>query len=448
MTIKQIFSYEFDKLVSEDSRIHEADDLRVVPRRAFDWLDSCARRGTDLGQSTWVRPSRRRGCTAVELTNYVGVVRTPDGTQIEILPKVGKSKVGGEADARALLLDMLASLGEFRHIKNNNANLLSRKMALLEVFIGEFLLATQQIVKCGLRGDYSTRKGNVVALRGKLQIAMHLRNNLCRRDRFFSEFDEFSSDRPENRLVHSALRYVLSLTSWPSHQQLARELCFVFSEVPLSGLPAADFQRVRLDRGMRYYKNALDWARLILAGTSPLTGSGPNDTPSLLFPMESIFEAFVAKHIQRQLVQPFSLRTQVRSLSLVKHKKQDWFQLKPDLLVHGPGKSSIVLDTKWKLLDSSQADGARKYSLSQSDFYQMHAYGQNYLEGQGDVVLIYPKTDRFDCPLDVFTFPKSKGLRLWVLPFCLKNRVLLLPNCGSLSETFMDFRESKSMLGK
>ena len=47
MTIKQIFSYEFDKLVSEDSRIHEADDLRVVPRRAFDWLDSCARRGTD-----------------------------------------------------------------------------------------------------------------------------------------------------------------------------------------------------------------------------------------------------------------------------------------------------------------------------------------------------------------------------------------------------------------
>lgn len=86
-----------------------------------------------------------------------------------------------------------------------------------------------------------------------------------------------------------------------------------------------------------------------------------------------------------------------------------------------------MLDTKWKLLDALKANGSEKYGLSQADFYQLHAYGQSYLDGQGDVVLIYPKTATFDQPLPVFEFPKIDGLRLWVLPFCLRSRRLLLP---------------------
>lgn len=88
---------------------------------------------------------------------------------------------------------------------------------------------------------------------------------------------------------------------------------------------------------------------------------------------------------------------------------------------------ALVHDTKWKLLDGLKANGTDKYGLSQSDFYQLHAYGQSYLDGTGDVVLIYPKTDSFDCPLPVFNFPKCPDLRLWVLPFCLKTRKLLIP---------------------
>ena len=63
----------------------------------------------------------------------------------------------------------------------------------------------------------------------------------------------------------------------------------------------------------------------------------------------------------------------------------------------------------------------------QGDFYQLQAYGHSYLDGKGDVVLIYPKTDTFAQPLPVFEFPKSAGLRLLVLPFCLSSRRLALP---------------------
>ncbi len=97
-----------------------------------------------------------------------------------------------------------------------------------------------------------------------------------------------------------------------------------------------------------------------------------------------------------------------------------------------------MLDTKWKLLDGMKANGTDKYGLSQSDFYQLQAYGQSYLDGQGDVVLIYPKTAAFDRPLPVFEFPKLEGLRLWVLPFCLKSRRLAIPHGAPFADAFAD----------
>ena len=428
--------YEFEALVAMAPGAPDAGGLHSVPPSVFAWLESQALRAAEAGESAWVRVTQRRGRRAVQVTSFVGVIRAPDGFQIEVLPKVGKSIGGGDAQARRLLVEMLRCLGGFRHVQTESAKLVATRMPLLEVFIGEFLRAVEHIVKRGLRSDYRLRQDNVFALRGKLQMAMHLRQNLCRRDRFFAEFDEFSTNRPENRLLHAALRRALSWTAAQAHQQLSRELCFVFAEVPQSERPAVDFSRVRLDRGMGHYADALTWARLILEDESPLTGARGHRAPSLLFPMEAVFEAYVAKHLSRQLTPPFTLRTQARSFSLVRHLEQDWFRLKPDLLVQEAGKNRLVLDTKWKLLDDRKATGADKYGLDQGDFYQLHAYGQSYLDGQGDVVLIYPRTDAFNRALPVFDFLKSKGLRLWVLPFCLHQRVLVLSTDGSLDVWF------------
>lgn len=165
-----------------------------------------------------------------------------------------------------------------------------------------------------------------------------------------------------------------------------------------------------------------------------LTGAGKHSAFSLLFPMEAVFEAYVGKHLSRQLREPYCLRAQARSFSLVKHRGKNWFRLKPDFLVDKNASTEFVLDTKWKLLDSALDNGSNKYGLNQGDFYQLFAYGENYLEGQGDVVLIYPKTDTFQNALPVFKFSSSRDLRLWVLPFCLMTRRLVLPEHEPLSD--------------
>lgn len=438
--------YEFDALTSQAPGIQDAEGLRIVPPRVFEWLELQALRAVEPSEagSAWLRLTQRRGRRAVQVTSYVGVIRAPDGFQIEVLPKVGKAIGGGDNEAREMLIEMLRCLGGFRHIQTDSAKLKATRMPLLEVFIAEFIQTAEHVVKRGLRSDYNARQDNLFALRGKLQLATHLRQNLCRRDRFFTEHDEFSTNRPENRLLHAALRWTLTATTSQANQQLARELCFAFSDVPISEQVAHDFQRVRLDRGMAHYADGLAWAKLILEDASPLTGDGGHRAPSLLFPMEAVFEAFVAKHLARQLERPFTLKTQARSFSLVRHQGQDWFRLKPDLLVRESTTARLVLDTKWKLIDGAKANGSEKYGLAQGDFYQLHAYGQSYLDGQGDVVLIYPKTDAFSQPLPVFEFPKSAGLRLWVLPFCLRNKRLHLPQCGSLDALFMTTSRSNS----
>lgn len=440
--------YEFDALAATAHGASDAVGLRSVPPHVFAWLEAQALRVAEAGETAWLRLSQRRGRRAVQVASFVGVIRAPDGYQIEVLPKVAKTIGGDDGEARQLLIEMLRCLGGFRHIQTDSAKLVATRMPLLEVFIGEFLRAVEHMVKRGLRSDYNPQQDNLFALRGKLQMATHLRRNLCRRDRFFAEFDEFSPNRPENRLLHAALRRALAWTASQTNQQLARELCFVFAEVPASEHPSTDFQRVRLDRGMAHYDGALAWARLILEDESPLTGAGGHRAPSLLFPMEAVFEAFVAKHLARQLGLGFTLRTQARSLSLVRHLENDWFRLKPDLLVQASKVNRLVLDTKWKLIDGQQATGSDKYGLDQGDFYQLHAYGQNYLDGDGDVVLIYPKTDTFHKALPVFEFPKSSGLRLWVLPFCLKDRRLLLPPCGSLDALFVNTQPADSVIRK
>jgi 5-methylcytosine-specific restriction enzyme subunit McrC len=426
--VNGITVYEFDALTAAGSNATDVEGLHGIPKNAYGWLEEQGLRSAEAGEAPWVRLTQRRGRRVVEVTSYVGVIRAPDGYQIEVLPKVGKAIGGGAVEARQLLIKMLCCLQGFRHVQTDRANISAARMPLMEVFIAEFLLSVENVVKRGLRSDYFTREDNLFALRGKLLMARHLRLNLYRADRFFTEHDEFSTDRPENRLLHAALQRVLSLTASRSNQQLARELQFVFSDLPVSSQPRIDFQRVRLDRGMGYYADALAWARLILDDESPLTGTGRHRAPSLLFPMEAVFEAYVAKHLARRLKRPLSLKTQARTHHLVRHIDQNWFQLRPDLLIQESSGDVLVLDTKWKLLDGVKTNGTDKYGLSQSDFYQLHAYGQSYLDGQGDVALIYPKTSSFDRPLPVFDFPKSAGLRLWVLPFCLAEWRLIVPD--------------------
>lgn len=423
--MNSITVFEFERIVETDIEKVAPDNYRSV----FSWLEEqCLR--DERGTPRWAKLSQRGGQRAIQICNYAGVIQTPGGFQIEVLPKIYKESISNESEAnkknsRNVLIDMLRCLPEFRHIKATNADLKAQSMPLMEVFIKQFLDAVATLVRRGFRSDYITREDNLFSLRGKLLVAKHILQNTIRRDRFFCQFDEFSHNRAENRLIHSALNQVLSVCRSQENQRVARELSFIFSEVPTSQSIDLDLGKVRLDRGMSYYKPALDWAMLILRSLNPVGEKGKKHAPSLLFPMEALFEAYVAKHLTSQIGETGTLIKQAQSEHLIRHNGQNWFNLKPDLMIETAGKNHLVLDTKWKKLDVTKNNGTDKYQLSQADMYQLYAYGHHYLENRGNLILIFPKNPNFTEALPKFSFPKSPDLSLWVVPFCFEKNELI-----------------------
>jgi 5-methylcytosine-specific restriction enzyme subunit McrC len=294
-------------------------------------------------------------------------------------------------------------------------------MPLLEVFISQFLSSVNELIKRGLRNDYVSREDNLAFLKGKLLVGKQVQHNFVNKHKFYVEYEEYLQDRPVNRLIHSALKKVANYSCSANNQKLIQELSFAFADIPMSNNIKNDFASIKLDRGMNYYQTPLAWTRLILEGFSPLTMQGKSNAFSLLFPMEAVFESYVASTLNKQPFEGLSLKTQASSEYLVTHDDDKRFMLKPDLLLqnsHGrdKGLNACVLDTKWKLVNSN--DKKNKYGLSQSDFYQMFAYGHKYLKGKGELFLIYPSHADFQEAIEQsFDFDEDKQLRLWVVPF-------------------------------
>ncbi len=418
---------EFDTVMADGARQTADDGTHVVPGYVFDWLeDQCLRRNAS-GEQSWARLTSRHGRRAVQVLSHVGIVFGPRQFAIEILPKIDDGDQASVTQSRRLLLDMLSSLRQFRYLHVGSASIDLARMPLLEIFVAEFLESVTHIVRRGIASQYRAEQGNLTTLRGRLMIPDQIRQNVCRRDRFYTEHDVFLTDRAENRLIRAALDMVLGWCKAPQNQRTARELLFAFGDIPPSRDHRQDFTSIHLDRSMSHYARGLDWVRLILDANAPVTTRGDHHGASLLFPMAALFEAFVSKHLGKAVVHPLAMKSQAQGRYLVRHREENWFRLKPDLLLQHDARNMLVLDTKWKRLDHQRFSRREKYDLSQADLYQLFAYGHNYLEGAGDIVLIYPKTSTFAAPLERFEFPASQGLRLWVLPFCLRTRRLDMP---------------------
>lgn len=187
-------------------------------------------------------------------------------------------------------------------------------------------------------------------------------------------------------------------------------------DIPETTDLSADLRRWSKDRLMADYSTIRTLCELILLRRTPFALSGAHRGLSMLLPMERLFELFVRASLRKAAPSSMEIRAQLGDRHLCEHEDDMWFRLRPGIMVSEGGRSWI-LDTKWKLLSNDQS---RQYELSQSDFYQLFAYGQKYLGGAGDLFLVYPRTAAFSEPLPPFHF--SPQMRLHVLPFDLLRR--------------------------
>jgi len=351
--------------------------------------------------------------------NYVGVIETKDGTVIEILPKIHDLEDEDGKDTRKVFLQMLRYLKDSPYKQMDFSHLKASSMPLMEIFITMFLNELSILIKKGIKHDYIPIAENSGFVKGKIKWAEHINKNIVHKERFYVEFDEYLCDRPENRLIKSTLLLLKRKTKSLRNQKLVSEYSFIFDTVHPSANYISDFAKVKTDRTMKDYERVLSWCKVFLNNETFTNFKGKDIAFALLFPMERIFEDYVAAYIRKNF-SDWHVKTQDRRHYLVdKHDGHGKFRLRPDIVME-KNDEIIVLDTKWKLIDQNQPKN--NYLISQSDMYQLFAYGKKYERSRNTIklVLIYPHTTNFLIPLNNFeysNYPDEKDLHLSALPF-------------------------------
>lgn len=383
-------------------------DLAQVTPSAFDWLCKLNASFTKAGAAIIHVQDR----CLLKLDNHVGILETPCGTRLEILPKHFEQ---GDCvqQSRALLRRMIQKTLKLPTREVGAATLQPFDAPLSEWIMGRFLEALDHLIKRGLRFDYHRVEEEQRFLRGQLNVSRQIRQPAGRQHHFQIRHDVFLPDRAENRLLKTALDVVCKSTQSPESWRFSHELRSILVDIPSSQSIQQDFKQWQQDRLMAHYQPIKPWCELIIQQQMPLAVAGDWNGMSLLFPMERLFENYVAGCLESALLPGAVLRTQVASKFLCMHEAKPVFGLKPDLLIEH-GDKQWVLDTKWKRLDLA----SKNYGLSQSDFYQMFAYGHKYLGGRGELILIYPRFSKFQKVLPVFDY--SSQLKVWVMPFDLE----------------------------
>ena len=341
--------------------------------------------------------SQRYAGKYISVNNFVGVIQTPKGHQVQILPKIDLGcdendvdEVNSFTQTKKIFLKMIRSLRDIPIKHLDTTNLKTEKLPIFEIFISMYLQEAMTLTKRGLKSAYQEHEDNLRFYKGKLMVSEQIKRNTAHKERFYMRYDEYDLNRPENRLIKSTLLKLMSLTTNEQNQKEIRQILTFFELVEPSPNYERDFSLVKKDWTVKDYEMILQWSKVFLLNQSFSTFTGRSQSWALLFPMETVFESYVAQELRKACADTsWTISVQDREQWLFDYPNRK-FRLKPDIVIRKDDGLQIILDTKWKSLTDNER---MNYGISQSDMYQMYAYSKKYARAGGDspdVWLLYP----------------------------------------------------------
>lgn len=406
---------EHDTLLRGENTVQGERNISTLAAEAFDAMQALVlERGGDLNPVAM--PTKLNGQDALKLTQWVGLIRTVDGTTIEILPKTHErpgSRTSEPANSlrrsRETLMRMLVATDE-RFRVAPPADLDPARMPLFEMLLRSVLESIKLAVRRGVPHAYVPVHEERGSFKGRLDLPRQVRQLPHRQHLLHVQYDEFLPDRPETRLTRLTVERVLKLTSTENNKRLARELLLALDEVPPSQNITRDFAQWRLERGHAHFSPLEGLCRLVLYELNPLVGGMTARAQAVLFDMNRVYESYVA-WLLRQQFPNWLIETQVTNRALGKVLGQKAFALRPDLLITTATGEIIVADTKWKRL---RIDKPPTYDIPNSDVYQMLAYHQAFQAGESGAKLwlIYPELSEWLEPRPSIDLPLGQQLSI------------------------------------
>ncbi|MYJ59146.1 MAG: hypothetical protein F4094_01400, partial [Synechococcus sp. SB0672_bin_6] len=300
----------------------------------------------------------------VSAHNYVGSINVA-GLQVLVRPKI---------PLRNLFL--LLEVGLRPQDWHDEAVRFETTGDLLPTLVSFFARTTETTLARGLYHSYREQHDQLVALRGRVDIARQLTQpgvvipTACR-------YTEFTADLIENSYLKAAVARSLRVARVQAidRRRLMQHLV-TLEDVGDVRHHHSDHDRVVFGRLNEHYRPALRLARLVLANLTLQDTVGETQASSFMLDMNALFERFVAERLQRAL----RGRLDVKAQDHDRLDEERTIAIRPDLVFRTAGAPSFVADIKYKLTDHAAAG-------RHPDYYQLLAYttALNLPEG----VLIY-----------------------------------------------------------
>lgn len=204
------------------------------------------------------------------------------------------------------------------------------------------------------------------------------------------DYEPFLFDNKVNRVIKFCSRLLLNQTKFHENQRMLQEVIFILDEVDDLPCTVHDIEKITINSFFEDYSILMDSCKLIL--DQQLYSSNTYDLSQwcLLFPMEYIFEDFLAGFLETWFSKNWHVQYQKSEKYLaINSDGGKVFKMQHDIFLTAKDetKRKIIIDTKYKLREFNYKNDPKK-GISQSDLYQMVSYA--FRRGCTDIVLVYP----------------------------------------------------------
>lgn len=223
---------------------------------------------------------------------------------------------------------------------------------LTPLIIIHFLTVVEGIAKRGLKRGYVRREENLKKVKGRIRILTNERKNVIPRrfDRVYCQYNEFTVDIPENRLIKKALLFaqkeLLRFSNFKHYNRallLENKCLAAFTQVSPE-IELRDVKLIKSHKLFREYDLAVKLAKTILRRNdySIKKASGKKEnTPVFWLDMAQLFEMYVYSKLHEQYG------------GKIRYQFKGTGREKPDFL-YIDENDSCILDAKYMDLDKKR----------------------------------------------------------------------------------------------
>ena len=190
---------------------------------------------------------------------------------------------------------------------------------LTPLLVLHFISLLERLVKHGLKKDYLLHEENLKAkVKGRILFGKHLKTNVFqqRSDRMYCQYQEYTDDVPENRLLKKALLFSERIldrcdslkrqSQYPDLQLRLNRLNASFSHIS-DDIEPYQVQKLSSNKLFKGYKEAIKVAKMILRRfdySIREASSEQQSTPPFWIDMARLYEMWVLCKLQKCSINP------------------------------------------------------------------------------------------------------------------------------------------------